>query len=424
MQNLHCVFPYYFIHALIFYSFVPVFQKGELEEMDYKTDRERICRCAMNMIFIHKPSVGQAMIDYLGSAEAVFNMDKDSLDEVLGPFSEHRHKINAAALDAAAEELHKLEKCGEGAYFIHNGDSAYPGLLRECEDSPIGLYIKTKQNPDEIFRGCESVAVVGTRDISPYGRDWCEKLVYALAGCEQKPCIVSGLALGTDICAHESALKSGLPTIAVMANGIDSVYPPRHYRAAERIAESEGSCLVSEYPMGTSPLALNFLRRNRIIAGMAKACIIIESKIRGGAMTTGRLAFSYSRDVFALPGRVDDIRSQGCNRLIQEKVAESISDCGELIKNLGFSSTRTEISRPFEAKEEIRRKSSTMPEDRISRAAELLIHIKENRGISFSELSRVSGMPYREVCALCMALEKDGIIVTDILQRCRIDNGE
>ena len=183
------------------------------------------------------------------------------------------------------------------------------------------------------------VAVVGTRDISPYGREWCERIVHALARTSPKPLIVSGLAIGTDICAHKAALEASLPTIAVMATGTDTIYPYRHRQIAEKMSGTQGCALVTDYPPGTAPLPVNFLRRNRIIAGLSHATILVESKIKGGGMMTCRLAFSYDRDVYALPGRADDLRSQGCNHLIRARMAEPLTSEEDIIDSLGLLTT-------------------------------------------------------------------------------------
>ena len=232
------------------------------------------------------------------------------------------------------EELTDLEKIGIS--FSAWNSASYPPLLKECADAPVGLYIRSVTPARELWNPSGNIAVVGTRDLSPYGKEWCEKAVTAIASGNEKPSIISGLALGTDICAHRTALDNGLPTIGVMATGPETVYPYRHKEFAERLWQTPGCALVTDYPPGTAPLAIHFLRRNRIIAGLADATILIESKSRGGGMTTSRLAFSYSRDVYALPGRADDVRSQGCNRLIREKIAEPLISIEDLIGSLGL----------------------------------------------------------------------------------------
>ena len=154
-----------------------------------------------------------------------------------------------------------------------------------------------------------------------------------------KPLVVSGLALGVDAVAHRTALENGLKTVAVMATGIDQIYPSQHQGLGEQIASTPGCGLVSDYPPDTQAVAINFIRRNRIIAGICKATLLIESKIKGGGMITAHLANSYDREVFALPGRVDDPYSQGCNLLIRQNLAEPIGDLAELMQKLSLGKT-------------------------------------------------------------------------------------
>ena len=176
----------------------------------------------------------------------------------------------------------------------------------DCPDCPIGLYIRSNSDIEEIFDDAPCISIVGTRDISPYGDEWCKRIVHSLAEAPIKPVIVSGLAYGVDICAHQAALDAGLRTIAVIPTGIDDLYPYYHRRIAERIASTPGCALISDFPLKTSPQAATFLRRNRIIAGLSAATILVESKQKGGGMITCSTAFSYGREAWVLPGRIGD----------------------------------------------------------------------------------------------------------------------
>jgi DNA processing protein len=295
--------------------------------------------------------------------------------------------------------------------------------LKECPDAPVGLYVKSKTQASELWKPRKSIAIVGTRDVSPYGKEWCTRAVQALAYSEEKPLIVSGLALGTDICAHKAAIEYGLPTIAVMATGPESIYPYRHREFADILYQTPGCALVTDYPPGTAPLAVHFLRRNRIIAGMSDATVLIESKIKGGGMMTARLAFSYSRDVLALPGRVDDIRSQGCNSLIKSKIAEPLTSIPEFLDSLNISSAPTQRNTP-----EIDMLTTTyrsrISDDKISQMSQLLLNIRRHRGMTIEELADTNGLTYAQTAELTSMLETDGFIKTDLLQRCSIDIGK
>lgn len=170
------------------------------------------------------------------------------------------------------------------------------------------------------------VAVVGTRDIDSYGRQAVCDIITALSKREDKPIIVSGLAFGVDQYAHRFALKTGLPTVAVLPTGLDKIYPLQHENLAADIASTEGCCLVTQFPDKTAPIAINFIWRNHLITHLADAVIVVESKTKGGAMVIARLAQEEDIPVFAVPGRMGDLRSEGCNQLIKEGIAEILYD--------------------------------------------------------------------------------------------------
>ena len=384
---------------------------------DMENIEEKACLCALNRIFGFEPKKALALICHIGSAKEVFELSPSDLEALTGPYFKYKGKICWQAAENAAEELARLER--DGIRFCGWTEDSYPALLKECEDAPIGLYIRSTTPPESLWSKGNSIAVVGTRDISPYGREWCERIVRGLSGSHQKPVIVSGLALGTDIEAHRTALENGLPTIGVMATGPDTIYPWRHRQSAEMIASTPGCALISDYPPGTAPLAVHFLRRNRIIAGLSKATLLVESKIRGGGMMTCRLAFSYNRDVYALPGRVDDVRSQGCNMLIRQKIAEPVTSVESLMESLGMKNVSTgkisisdRVSRAFYGK---------VPEECIGRMLLILEMIQKNRGITLDELSSASGLGYRLAAEAANLLEIEGLICMDLLQRCSIN---
>lgn len=380
---------------------------------------EKACLCALNRIFGFEPRIGTALISHLGSATEVFKLGSKAIDGLLGPYSKYRGTICPKAVEDAAEELENLSEMGID--FIGWSEKEYPSLLRECEDAPTGIYIRSSTPAEELWKPKRRIAVVGTRDITPYGREWCERIVMALAGCPERPAIVSGLAIGTDICAHSTAMKAGLCTIGVMATGPESVYPYRHQNFALQMAATEGCALVTDYPPGTAPLPVHFLRRNRIIAGLCEATILIESRAKGGGMMTARLAQSYSRDVYALPGRIDDSRSEGCNILIQSRVAEAIAATGTLMASLGMKIPESRDRRDDTERLEQVYGNGPVPKDQVSRMARILLAIRRERGITIEGIAAATGMEYRTAAHLVGMLESDGLISTDLLQRCRIN---
>ena len=378
---------------------------------------EKACLCALNRIFGFEPKIGQALISHLGSASAVFSMSSEQLSSLLGPYSKYKDKICIRAVEEAAKELSQLSR--SGVTFCGITENHYPSLLKECEDPPVGLYIKSTTPLSDLWQE-DRIAVVGTRDISPYGREWCTRIVSSFASTPARPAIVSGLALGVDIEAHKTALENGLPTIAVLPTGPDAIYPLRHRAQAERIASSPGSALITDYPPGTAPLAIHFLRRNRIIAGLSKATLLIESKIKGGGMMTCRLAFSYNRDVYALPGRIDDTRSQGCNELIRQKIAEPIVSAAGLAESLGLTLVQHPKAADFQTLLD-RQYSGRIPTGDLTIIKDMVSLIRKNRGITLEEISASLGCSYPKTAELAGLLEIEDIIITDLLQRCSIN---
>ena len=379
---------------------------------------EKACLCALGKIFGFEPRKGLALVEKAGCASALFALDKDGLDSLMGPHASRKFQFRQAAVFEAARELEALEKTG--VTFVGWGQEGYPPMLAECPDPPIGLYIRSLTRPQDLWSRPRNIAIVGTRDISPYGMEWCSKTVEGLANTKQQPAIISGLALGTDICAHRRAVEQGLPTIAVMPTGPDAVYPFRHLAFADELCRRPGCALITDYPPGTAPLPVNFLRRNRIIAGLSHATVLIESKIKGGGMMTARLAFSYDRDVFALPGRIDDTRSQGCNRLIADKIAEPLVTVDGFIKATGLdrmtdTPRQADIHSMLEVTFQDRLDGSAMRD-----MTALLNCIRLSRGVTVEEAGAMTGIEYGRASSLISMLEMEGFISMDLLQRCCI----
>lgn len=384
-----------------------------------KNQEEKASLCAMGKIFGFEPKIANALIAEMGSARKVFELKENELNELLGPFSKYKGQLTHDALEKASRELEALEEKGI-AYCGITEEEEYPAILKECADPPVGIYIRSDTPAGKLWIPERKIAIVGTRDISPYGREWCEKTVAALGSIPEKPLIISGLALGTDICAHRAALSVGLPTIGVMATGPDSIYPYRNQQTAIEMTRTPGCALITDYPPGTAPLAIHFLRRNRIIAGLSHATILIESKIRGGGMMTSRLAFSYSRDVFALPGRVDDIRSQGCNELIRAKIAEPLTSIKDMLDSMGMKTGS--LVRRHDFRDILKNVyCGLLSEDKIADMAVILTHIRKERGITVDELASTTGFSFRHTINLCNMMESDSIITIDLLQRCSIN---
>lgn len=379
--------------------------------------KESVYCYALSRIFMRQPRIARAIVNQFCDAETIFTLPDAVLREILGPYNKNTELILNAALDRYEKELDSMLVRGY-RYIIHC-DEAFPALLSECDDAPIGLFVQAASADKEIF-GREKISVVGTRDMTSYGREWCGRIVGCLGNSDTRPTIVSGLAYGVDICAHSAAMEAGLPTIAVLGTGITDIYPQAHMRQAERIASSPGCAIISEYPSGASVTALNFLSRNRIIAGMSRATLLMESRLNGGGMTTARMAASYGRDVYALPGRNEDIFSQGCNYLIHSHIAEPIIGCDEFFRSINYKYATPLSNHREESLTEYY--SGSMTDEKIALCLELAGHIRKQRGISVTELAGACGVDYHKVMTLLQRMESDGFINIDMLQHCSIEN--
>ena len=373
-------------------------------------EKEDLCLCALNRIFCYEPILGLRLLDFFGTAAAVFEAPGGKIGELLHARPELAAKINREALAESAREFESLESLS--GHFVGLSAPAYPKLLLECPDRPLGLYVRSETPVEDLFNSREAIAFVGTRDLSSYGREWCGNLVSAVAEAERKPLIISGLAFGIDYVAHSTALTLGLPTVGVMATGIDRIYPSRHEILADKMVQTPGCALVSCYPLGTAPVATQFLSRNRIIAGMSQATVLVESKVKGGGLITARHAYSYDRDVYALPGRVDDVRSQGCNQLIRNKIAEPVISREDFLDKLGYKAPR------MRKRDVLRKASDLFPDGSLE--LEVLREVLAERGIDIRTLCDRTDRPYADVIAAALSLESEGFLSMDILQRCSV----
>jgi DNA processing protein len=242
-----------------------------------------------------------------------------------------KHIFDQENVKLAAEELKYIQENKIAySYFLEDD---YPSQLQHCIDSPILLF----KDGNIDFSNNKIISVVGTRNMSAYGRDFCNKLIEDLA--QYNPIIVSGFAYGVDICAHKAALKNKLQTIAVLAHGFDEIYPKNHKKYMHQVNENGG--FLTEFWHKEAPLRENFLKRNRIVAGISKATIIIESAVKGGSLVTADIANSYDKDVFAVPGRTSDLYSKGCNNLIKNNRAFLLNSAEEIVKMLNWDLNKT-----------------------------------------------------------------------------------
>lgn len=247
----------------------------------------------------------------------------------------HPEWLSREALAFAEKELAFVEKHGIGLYYYK--DANYPYRLAQCVDAPLLMYAKGNVNVDTKH----VLSIVGTRMPSERGKDWCRRLVLDLAAKVPDLTIVSGLAYGIDVVAHKAALEAGIPTVIIPAHGLDRIYPSVHRQVAVQSLDKGG--ILTEYACGTEPERFNFVARNRIVAGLADAVVVVESKKKGGSLITADMAIDYGRDVFALPGRSDDECSAGCNDLIKRNRAQLIENADDLIAAMQWEEVKREV---------------------------------------------------------------------------------
>jgi DNA processing protein len=285
----------------------------------------------------HIPNIGDVsakkLIAHCGSPTAIFEDKVQSLLKIdgIGTFT-IKGLYDAEHLEAAEKELQYIRDNDiDCSYFT---DNDFPRYLKHCLDGPLVLFKKGTIN----LEGRKIISIVGTRNITSYGTAFCERLVETLAPLD--PIIVSGFAYGVDICAQRNAIKHGLQTIGCLAHGLNQVYPKVHAKYVPEIEKNGG--FVTEFWSSSNPDRENFLKRNRIIAGMSEATIVVESAEKGGSLVTADIANSYNREVFAVPGRVQDKYSMGCNNLIKQQKAHMITSAADIIYLLNWELEQTE----------------------------------------------------------------------------------
>ncbi len=285
-------------------------------------------------------TIAKKLLMNVGSAEGVFKEKKSNLIKIDGVGVYRLKELSKKLqLDEADAEIRFIKQHAIEYSFFQ--DKSYPETLKYCIDGPILLF--HRGNID--LQNKKLISIVGTRNITSYGRIFCEKLIESLSPLN--PVIVSGFAYGVDITAHRAAMANGLQTIACLAHGLNQLYPKTHKKYKESIEENGG--FFTEFWSSDAFERNNFLKRNRIIAGMTLATIVIESAEKGGSLVTADIANSYNRDVFALPGRATDSQSQGCNNLIKTQQAHLITSAADIIYLLGWN-VEEEISKSLQTK--------------------------------------------------------------------------
>jgi DNA processing protein len=333
------------------------------------------------------------LVAYMGSLDAVFVSSKKQFKEIPGIGSALLNIVvnnRDEVLRKAEAEIKFVEKHNLKTFFYL--DKNYPRRLAQCIDSPVMMYMKGDVNLDS----SRIISVVGTRKATEYGRERTQELISGLAAQGVNALVVSGLAFGIDVNAHKAAIKSGLPTLGVVGHGLDKMYPAEHAKIAREIINENGG-LLSDFPSNHRIDPGNFLRRNRIIAGLADCTIVVESAAKGGALVTADIANSYNRDVFAYPGRTTDEFSAGCNAMIKNNKAALIESSSDLIAFMGWEAQREPVQQPLliELDEE-----ETL----------IVSALKQNEVSTTDFISREVNLPVQKINSLLLNLDFKGAV--------------
>jgi len=338
--------------------------------------------------------IARNLIAYVGSVEGVFQEKEKTLMKIPGIGEVNAKRVvRQNVLERAKREVEFILKNHIRTFFYL--DDNYPTRLKGCSDAPIVLYYKGNANLNER----RIISVVGTRNATNYGKEICEELIRNFSEKSYPILVASGLAYGIDVHAHKACLKYNIPTVGVFAHGLDTIYPSLHAPIAGKMLESGG--LVSDFISETKIDRANFLRRNRIIAGLADATIIVESAEKGGALVTADIANSYNRDVFAFPGRSTDLYSRGCNKIIKLNEAVLVENQSDIEKAMNW-----DIKAPTNRAYQTSLFVELTPEE------QKLVDLLKGGDRFVDEITIETQMTMSKVSALLLGLEFKGMIVS------------
>ena len=360
-----------------------------------KSEEEQIYSIALTMV----PGIGHIgakhLIGGMGNAVDVFRLRKEIPERIPEVSQRVIEALDCPqAVLRAEQEYEFIRKNRISCLSFH--DEAYPSRLRECEDAPVVLFFKGNADLNSLH----ILNMVGTRNATDYGTQICASFLRDLKALCSDVLVVSGLAYGIDIHAHREALANELPTVGVLAHGLDRIYPHVHRKTAVDMLEKGG--LLTEFLSGTNPDRHNFISRNRIVAGMCDATIVIESAEKGGSLITAELAEGYHRDCFAFPGRMSDEYSKGCNRLIRDNKASLLLSAEDFVQAMGWN-MQTTLS------EKVSVQRSLFIE--LSEEEQKIVAILEKLGnLQINSLVVEADIPVNKMTALLFELEMKGVI--------------
>lgn len=336
-----------------------------------------------------------------GSATAVLEHRND-ISEVIPEASPRLVESMRADISPIVRRVE--EECcyceEKGIQILTPADADYPQRLQDCDDAPLVLYYKGSAN----LNARRVINIVGTRRSTAYGQDLIRRFLCEMQGLCPNVLVVSGLAYGVDIHAHRNALEYGFETVGVLAHGLDDLYPSRHKDTANRMVHQGG--LLTEFMTGTNADKINFVRRNRIVAGMSDACILVESAAKGGGLITADISRSYGRDVFAFPGRVGDAYSEGCNNLIRDNGAALMQSADDFVKAMGWEG---------DARMAKAQNDGIQPDlfpDLTDEEEAIVGVLQRNNDLQINMLATQANLPVNRVAAILFELEMKGILRT------------
>ena len=356
--------------------------------------QETLCLMALTRVLPYQSQVQNQLLEAAGSATALYDA-RNNLSDLLPEAPKRLTKTlmeMEAQLPRAEQEMEFADK--KHIRILTKDDTDYPARLRECPDAPVLLY----------FRGTgdlncrHTLAIVGTRKATEYGKAFCQRFLRDLTQLCPDVLIVSGLAYGIDINAHRQALANNLPTIGVLAHGLDQIYPRMHRATAIEMLNRGG--LITEFMSGSTADKINFVSRNRIVAGMTDATLVVESAAKGGSLITAGIANDYNREVFAVPGRIDAATSAGCNQLIATSKATLLQTAEDFVEAMGWATTRAE-------------KQPVQRELFVELSADEMVVFNALKGVEGKHLNQLTvetNLPVGQLSSLLFEMEMRGIV--------------